>query len=364
MKLKRGGRSAGGHVPESVINSDGHVIGLDIGATGIRAAILSPAENGEKLMGLTDVGRVELPDGVVVGGVVTDSAALTRALVAMWKSFDFGCRSVIIGVTSPQVVVRTMQMPKLPPDQQLKALPYQAKDVIALPLEEVLLDFQELGPVDGEPESVSGLLIAAPRRPVVIAVKAVEAAGLRIVRVDLASFAALRAAAEPGIPTEAIVDIGAQLTTIVIHQLGVPKVVRTLARGGQQLTERLIDRTGAGANEAETQKRQIGLIGENSEIAGILASAIRPLITEIRGSVQYFGSANSTASLDRICLTGGGALLPGLAAMLSQDTGVDCVVISPLQNVRNVMKNSTGDDDERLGAATAVAVGLALGAAV
>jgi type IV pilus assembly protein PilM len=363
VKFRRSAGGAGGRAPEGVVNPDGHVIGLDIGATGIRAAILSLADNDEKRMSLYDAGQVALDDGVVVGGVVNNPAALTRALVGMWKDFDFGCRQVIIGMASPQAVVRAMQMPNLPPDQQAKALPYQAKDVIPLPLDEVLLDFQELGPVEGDPDSVNGLLVAAPRKPVVVAVKAVEAAGLRIVRVDLASFAALRAAAEPGVPTEAIVDIGAHLTTIVIHHLGVPRIVRTLGRGGQQLTERLVDRTGAGASEAEIQKRDIGLVGENSEIAGILTSAVRPLITEIRGSIQYFGTTSGSVNLDRISLTGGGARLPGFAEMLSQDTGIECTIVSPLQNVHNLLNKSTGDDDERLGAATAVAVGLALGAA-
>lgn len=361
MKLRRSAGTA--KMAEGVVNPDGHVIGLDIGATAVRAAILAPGRDGEPTMALHDMGQAALPEGTVVDGVVKDAGALTKALVAMWKTYDFGCRQVIIGVASPQVVVRAMKVPKLSPEQQAKALPFQAKEVIALPLDEVLLDFQQLGPVEGDPDQISGLLIAAPRLPILAAVRAVEAAGLRIVRVDLSSFASLRSSAEPGVPAEAVIDIGAQLTTIVVHHLGVPRIVRTLSRGGQQLTDRLVERTGATPGEAEILKREVGLESIDSEISMILTSALRPLMIDIRGSIQYFGTTNDSANLQRISLTGGGAQLPGLAAMLAEDVGVPCRLVSPLQHVRDAMEQKAGEHEDRVGAASAISIGLAMGAA-
>jgi len=353
----------GPRLGESVVNTDGHVIGLDIGATAVRAAILSPARDGEPGMSLNDLGEAELPVGTVVDGVVAEPAELTRALAALWKAHDFGCRNVVIGVSNPQVVVRAMTMPRLSRDQQAKALPYRAKDIVAMPLDQALLDFQELGPVEGEPDNVAGLLIAAPRQPVLTAVRAVEAAGLRIVRVDLSSFATLRSTAAAGVPCEAVVDIGAQMTTVVIHHLGIPKVVRTLPRGGQHLTERLVDRTGASVVEAEILKREIGLLGGDSEVSMILNGAVRPLITDIRGSIQYFGGSEDAAVVERISLTGGGGHLPGLVDMLTEDTGVPCYLMSPLQHLRVAMDAPGGQHADTTAAATAVSVGLAMGAA-
>lgn len=355
-------RGSGRGTADSVVNTDGHVIGLDIGATAIRAAILSPAPTGESMMSVSDLGQVPLPPGTIVDGVVAEPGELTRVLTGMWKTFDFGCRHVIIGVSNPQVVVRPITVPRLPREQQIQALPFQARDVIALPLDQVLLDFQELGPVDGDPDSVSGLLIAAPRQPVVVAVKAVEAAGLRIVRVDLASFATLRAAAGSA-PTEAVIDVGAQMTTIIVHHRGVPRMVRTLARGGEQLTERLVERTGCSTTEADILKTEIGLVGGDSEVSIILKGAIRPLITDIRGSLQYFGSANDALTLERVSLTGGGAQLPGFAEVLTEDIGVTCTVVSPLQHVHTAITTSNRQPEDVTAAATAVSVGLAMGAA-
>lgn len=361
MKLTR--KSGGDRAALDVVNPDGHVIGLDIGATAVRATILSLAHDGEPTMSLNDLGEVDLPEGTVVEGVVMDSSTLTHVLTQMWKTYDFGCKQVIIGVSNPQVVVRAMTMPRLTRDQQAKALPYRAKEIIALPLDQVLLDFQPLGPAEDDPESVSGLLIAAPRQSVLTAVRAVEAAGLRIVRVDLASLAVLRSTAEAGVRTEAVVDIGAQMTTIVIHHLGVPRVVRTIGRGGQQLTERLVDRTGTSSVEAELRKRESGLVDEDSEVSMILKTAIRPLVTDIRGSIQYYSGSEDAATVERICLTGGGAQLPGFVDLLAEDVGIPCALVSPLQHVRNALEAPTGEHEDRTSAASAVSVGLAMGAA-
>ena len=49
------------------------------------------------------------------------------------------------------------------------------------------------------------------------AVSAAEKAGLHVERVDLASFALLRAASRLDEHVEAIVDIGARSTTVVVH---------------------------------------------------------------------------------------------------------------------------------------------------
>ena len=354
---------------EAVQNADGHVIGLDIGATAIRVAILAPAraDDPDQLMTIEDMGEVQLPERVVVDGVVAEPHVVTRILSELWKTANFGCRHVIVGVSHSQAVVRHITMPNLPPDQLAKALPFQAKEVIALPLDKAVLDFRPLPrAADDErgEETIDGLLVATPRQPVLTAVRAVEAAGLRVARVDLASFAALRAAATPGVEAEAIVDIGAQVTNIVIHHRGVPRVVRTIGRGGQLLTDRLVERTGAGATEAEILKREVGVLGAESEAAMILSSAVRPLLSDIRSSIQYFGTTNSSATLRRVCLTGGGADLPGLTDLLSNDVGVPCEVVSPLRHVHNAVPAEEGwHRDDSAYPLSAVAVGLALGAA-
>ena len=75
-----------------------------------------------------------------------------------------------------------------------------------------------------------------------------------MVGVDLASFALLRAASRLDAQVEAIVDIGAEVTSVVVHADGEPLIVRTVPRGGTEITESLATRLGvAGARRGGRQ---------------------------------------------------------------------------------------------------------------
>jgi type IV pilus assembly protein PilM len=339
---------------------DGHAIGLDIGATGIRAAVINVrTRDGQTTATSEAVAGMPLSPGVVSHGMVLDPAALTDALTQLWRIHGLKCKNVILGVANPQVLVRGMTLPNLGAEQRAQALPFQAKDVVALPLEEVVLDFAPLGAPDPETNMVDGLLVASPRLPVIETVAAVERAGLTVVRVDLASFAVLRSTAEQNVDVGAVIDFGAHLTTIVIHQGGVPKLVRTLSRGGEELTTALATKLEITAAEAESVKCATGLdaVGEASSV---LEDAIAPLLGEIRSSLNYFRTANPGAEVQQISLTGRAAALPGLDKRLATQTGAQCELVSPVRMVEPSAKSKGSRDDSW---ATALSVGLAMGAA-
>ena len=347
-----------------LINPDGHAIGLDIGATSVRAAILAPGTlEGRPAVTVHGLGHVPLPQGAVVNGVVMDQSAVTQALKELWRENRFECRNLILGITNQQVVVRDLQMPNLTPDQLVRALPYRAREIIAIPLDQALIDFAPLGQVNPETDTQDGLLVAAPREPVLAAVRAVEKAGLRVARVDLASFAALRSIADEKLSVEAVIDMGAHMTSIVIHNQGIPKVVRTITRGGAELTLKLAERLEINPAEAEQLKVTHGLDGRHMEVTRSMSEAIRPLLAEIRSSVHYFASSNSGAQIERISLTGGASQLSGFARLLSDHMGVPVNVVPPLQHIRNRWASKQVQTEEADGFASAVSVGLAMGAA-
>jgi type IV pilus assembly protein PilM len=209
-----------------------------------------------------------------------------------------------------------------------------------------------------------GLLIAAPKDPVIDTVRAVEAAGLRVAHIDLSCFAALRASAHLANDTEALLDLGANGTNIVVHTDGTPQIVRTVPRGGAEVTKMLAARLGLSNAEAETVKCRVGLLPEqDEESAEIVAEAIRPLVTEIRSSFNYFSSANPGHQVRRLALVGGAALLPGLTDKLTQELGVPTYLSDPLQRVHDIRKGGRHDVLGRFRSSAAVSIGLTLGAA-
>ena len=157
-----------------VINPDGHAIGLDIGATACGQRSSRPARwKAGRRSPCTASARCRCRTAQSSTAWST-TRSLTAALKHLWQKHKFECRNVILGIANQQVLVRDLQMPNLDPQQRAKALPFQAREIVALPIDEVVLDFAPLGEADPETNLVNGLLLATPRQPVLAAVQAVE----------------------------------------------------------------------------------------------------------------------------------------------------------------------------------------------
>ena len=172
------------------------LIGLDIGTNAVRVVELEPA--GE-LPRVTSFGQVALAPTAIRDGEVVDVAAVTAAIQRLWKELSLRKGDVRVGVASPRVLVRTVDLPAMSEADLAGALRFQAQELIPIPMEEAVLDFQvleDLAPptgagVDEPPPApmVRVLLAAAHRDLVASLVAAVRGAGLTVSAVDLVPLA-------------------------------------------------------------------------------------------------------------------------------------------------------------------------------
>jgi len=341
-------------------------IGLDIGTSGVRAAELSTSKAG---VTLEKFGQVALPEGAVRDGEVLDPAAVSAAIRQLWEATKFSHKKVVLGIANQRVVVRQIELPALPPADLKKALPFQVQDYLPMPVEEAVLDFHPVETFSHNGgEHLRGLLVAASRDTVMANVKAVQAAGLRVTMVDLTSFAVLRSVGtrlDPDVETEALIDIGARVTNVVVHTNGVPRFVRILLMGGQDITDSVAEKLGVPMNEAEGLKQQLGLVGAGGDLttaARAVESTAETFLDEVRGSLDYFAASNPDFPIERVVISGGGSKLLGLAERLSNATRFDVVAGDPMSNMRI---GNTGLNEHQLSTVqplAAVPVGLALGA--
>ncbi len=160
-----------------------------------------------------------------------------------------------------------------------------------------------------------GLLVAAQRDTVLSNVRCTENAGLTVTSVDLTSFAVLRAMGRQTdltVGTEALIDIGARVTNIVVHSSGLPTFVRILLMGGQDVTDAVSEQLGVPLQQAEGMKQHFATYGSGEELAMVsrtVATTAQDFVDEIRGSLDYYASSNPGAAIERIVISGGGSRL-------------------------------------------------------
>jgi type IV pilus assembly protein PilM len=172
-------------------NSDGGTVGLDIDGRFLASAQVRGGR-------LTSVATAELAAGVLDDGEVADRAGLTAALK------DFAAanklpRSVRLGVSNQQIVVRVLDLPRIDdPEEREAALRFQASDAIAMPLDEAVLDHQIAGyTTSGElGERMQVVVVAARRTMIEEYLGAVKDAGLKAEGIDLDAFALVRMLAD------------------------------------------------------------------------------------------------------------------------------------------------------------------------
>ncbi|CAB4862273.1 unannotated protein [freshwater metagenome] len=344
-------------------------IGLDIGTTGVRAAELSFGKNG---ITLEKFGQVELAPGCVRDGEVVDVEAVATAIKRLWAHTKFSSKEVVIGVANGKVIVRQVDLPWMSPEDLKQSLPFQVQEFIPIPVEEAVLDFMPVEDFELETGArmLRGLLVAASRDMVMGAVQAVQQAGLVPAVVDLTSFALLRSLSNPTFAAtpavEAVLDIGARVTNIVIHEGGVPRFVRILLMGGADVTESVAERMGVPTAQAESLKQAMSVDGNWSDqevdpsLVHVLDASEQSFVDEVRGSLDYYLASTGSAPISELVVSGGGARLVGLATRLSQATGIQVTIGSPTSNL---LIGKTGLTEEQLaflGPLTAVPVGLAM----
>jgi type IV pilus assembly protein PilM len=345
-------------------------IGLDIGTSGVRAAELS---FGKSQVTLEKFGQVALPEGAVRDGEVVDPSAVGEAIKQLWTHTKFSSKKVVIGVANQKVIVRQVDLPWLPDDEVKQSLGFQVQDFVPMPVEHAVLDFFTLEEFtnDNGGRMRRGMLVAASREMVMNAVHAVEKAGLTATSVDLSSFAVLRSLANAdhlgmGGEVEALVDVGARVTNIVVHQGGAPRFIRILLMGGQDLTDAVAERMGVSNPQAEAVKQELGLtpnVPEQSVIASrVLESSAARLVDEIRGSLDYYTASTASVHISRIVLTGGGARLIGLAEALGNATRTPVVSGNPMDGMAVGRTGLSPEQITFVQPLAVVPVGLALGA--
>jgi type IV pilus assembly protein PilM len=342
-------------------------VGLDIGASAVRLAYLTGTQSSPSLAGF---GQVALPQGAVVDGEIRDSGPVSEAIAQLWKRTKVKAKAGVIGIANQRVVVRQVDLPFLEESEFRTALPFQAADYIPMPVEEAQLDFIVLNDyvTENQDHMMRVLLVAAATEMVESFVDTVTAAGIQPAGVDLVPFAVARsispvARGESGIGgSEAIIDVGAGITNIVVHHNSEPRFVRILLVGGDDATTSIAELREVPFEEAEAMKFDAGSDVGDDEVKRILRTQVDSLVEEIRGSLDYYLSQEDSEPVVSIILTGGGSLTAGLAERLEETLRTPVIRGTPLSEINVSKSGLTEEQIAQVQPVSAAAIGLAMGA--
>jgi type IV pilus assembly protein PilM len=301
-------------------HSSGGSVGLDIDGRYLAAA---QVESGRVVRGAS----VDLPSGVIQDGEVADGDRLAEAL----KNFVTQAglpKSVRLGVSNQQIVVRVVELPRIEDAKQRDAaVRFQAADAIAMPLDEAVLDHQVAGYTeapDGSPR-MQVVVVAARRSMIEGLLEAAKKAGLKPEGIDLDAFALVRMLATA---SAGELDDSAR---VYCHLGGVSNLA--IAVGTACLFT-----------------RPLAAVWDEDEAGARLAD-------EIRLSIDYYMTQGQARPVSEVVLSGPGSTDGELVEALGLHLGLPTTVAAPLGMLEG---SSVGDEDPHK---LTVAAGLAMGEA-
>ena len=340
-------------------------IGLDIGSSAVRAAEVGLDKNHRTLRRFAQVG---LPPGVVVDGEVVNPIVVGQALRRLWEEAGFSSNKVVLGVSGHRLIVRQADVPALNEEDLRSALRFDAQELIPIPMEDASFDFQILQREEGQDSdgrsTMRILIVAAHREMIRGHLTALREAGLEPVAIDASPLALMRVVppSGPEAGVEALVAIGAELTTVAVRQAGMPRFIRSLAIGGSKLTAGIANSMHVDPAVAETLKRGTPPSGtpQIAQVRKAIASELRDLGEDVRATMDFFLSQSDAAQIERLLVTGGASLTEGLVEQLAGERDVDIRRIDPFALLTIGDVALSPDELSKSRAVAATAVGLAL----
>ena len=339
------------------------VVGIDISSTSIKLIELSNSGSGYRV---EHYGVEPLPANSITEKVISDVDAVGDSIRKAVKKAGSKSKKCSLAVAGSAVISKVITMPSALSDQDMEAqIQIEADQYIPYALEEVNLDFNVLGPTEGNPDTVDVLLAASRSENVEMRVAAAEVAGLTPIVVDVEAYAIenIYPLLVDDIPEEGtdktvgILDIGSTMTSLNVMQNGSMVYTREQPFGGKQLTEEIMHQYGLTFEEAGLAKKEGGL--PDNYVTDLLEPFKQTAAQQANRFLQFFYSASQHATVDHIVLAGGCASIPGLDEIIHKELGIGVSIANPFKRISlgsKINPQALGNDAPAL----LIACGLAL----
>ena len=321
----------------SLFSSKSPRLGVDISSTAVKVLMLEKHKNSYRP---TAFAIEPLTPGAVQDKTITDPDTVAGALSRALSRSRAKTKHIVMAIPASASVSRILNISNPGNEFELEEqVRMESDQYIPFPMDEVSLDFEPESPEalanaskkkGSEVEGSLRVIMAATRSSNVESRVAVaEAAGLTVDVMDVESFAIQNAFTEIIAPTlnpedraqpVALLDIGANTTTINVFSGNKILYSKEHPFGGKQLTNEIAAYYGISPEEAEEKKRNDTLPDDYHR--KVLQPFIDNMAMQVERYIQFYYSEHSGSSIGLVLLGGGTANTPGVIERINNETGI------------------------------------------
>lgn len=317
----------------NIFNFRKNYLGFDIGTTSIKVAEVAKSGGSAKLLNyaiLESSSHFDRPNNVIQANSLKISERETVAMLKiLLKKVKFGTNLVMASIPSFASFITFIEMPDMSEEETNKAMSFQIRQSIPLPLSEIAVDWIRVGKKDDESgfSKQQILLVAIPNEVIDRYKNIFKQVGLNLRSLEVENLAYVRSVIGGDKTPTALVDIGARSTNISIIENGFLKYNIQSDYAGDSLTFAISKGLSISYRRAEELKKQRGISGEKGEFE--LSTLEIPFIDVIINGVMKAGidfESNFNKKIQRVVLIGGGANLLGIEKYFEQQLNLPTVL--------------------------------------
>lgn len=315
-------------------------LGIDIGTTSIKIVELTEIRGKPALKNygvLESYGHLERLNNAIQTSTLKMLDRETAELLNMLlKHLKVGTVDAVVSLPSFSAFTALLDVPAMSKEETSKAMQYQARAFVPLPISEVSIDWLPVGEYDDDRgiKHQQIFLVSVPNEQIRKYQRIFKAAGLtlRALEMETLSLARVLTAGDP--TTTLIVDIGSRSTTIAVAEKGLLKYNVQTDWAAGSLTQAISSSLGINVRRAEELKKQKGLLGTGGEYE--LSTLIMPMLDVILSEVKRVKDnyeKNYRGKIERIILSGGGANLLGLEKYVEEQFRLPVFKADPFSKI-------------------------------
>lgn len=239
------------------------------------------------------------------------------------------------------------------------AVHWEAKKVIPLPLEDIILDWKKIEE-KSTGKDMKVLLTGAPRSLVKKYIDIFKEAEVNLLSLETETFSLVRSLLGPDKSVVMLVEIGTNTTDISVIDKNIPMLSRSIDIGGLTITRSIGNNLGIGLERAEQFKYDLGINSLNSiqdVVPKTIIETLGPIINEIKYVINLFQGKGSK-KVEKIILSGGSSLLVNFVNYLSKTLDMNVIIGDPWSRIDYPLELKPVLDE--IGPRMSIAIGLAL----
>lgn len=343
-------------------------LGIDIGTSSVKIVDVSVSgkgamlENYGELRTYAYLRRLREPlQTSVMATLETDAAGVIRQVL---NASGVKTRRATMSIPLFSSFFTTLELPPMSQGELREAITYQARQIVPVPISEVVLDWEIVGRIgsakkkDGARERLFVLLVAVPREIVNRYVRIAKLAAVELEALEVEAFSLARAALHGDTRPLVIADIGARSTSLLFVDEGTIRMSRSLDAAGSDFTSGIARAFGVEIGRAEAMKVEQGILKDaTGEVRRMLSSALDTIINEIEKLIGGYQRSYGRAA-EGVLLSGGSAALLGIEDYFYKRIGIPVSRVDPFRGLR--YPEELAPALQEIGPSFTVAVGLAL----